>query len=81
MLDLDGRKDGAVSPDGRVMGCYVHGLFASDGFRHAFLNRLKTREASGIAYEARIEATLDALAMHLESHAKLDRIWEIANGR
>ena len=81
MLNLEGRKDGAVSADGRVMGCYVHGLFASDGFRHAFLNRLRSREASGIAYEARIEATLDALAAHLDSHLRLDRIWEIANGR
>ena len=37
MLDLDGRPDGAVSPDGRIMGCYVHGLFADDDFRPAFL--------------------------------------------
>lgn len=81
MLNLEGRKDGAVSVDGKVMGCYVHGLFASDDFRHAFLNRLRTREASGVAYEARVESTLDALAEHLERHVKLDRILEIANGR
>ena len=30
MLDLGGRPDGAVSADGRVAGCYLHGLFASD---------------------------------------------------
>ena len=45
MLDLDGRPDGAVSPDGRIMGCYVHGLFAADDFRHAFLARLRERDA------------------------------------
>ena len=33
----DGRPEGAVSPDGRVAGCYVHGIFASDAFRHAWL--------------------------------------------
>ncbi|MBS8271683.1 cobyric acid synthase CobQ, partial [Halomonas litopenaei] len=26
-LSLDGRGEGAASPDGRVMGCYLHGLF------------------------------------------------------
>ena len=40
MLDLGGRPDGAVSPDGRVAGCYLHGLFAGDAFRRAFLARL-----------------------------------------
>jgi adenosylcobyric acid synthase len=33
----DGRPEGAVSADGRVAGCYVHGLFASDAFRRAWL--------------------------------------------
>ena len=35
-----GGPDGAVSADGRVTGCYLHGLFASDPFRRAFLARL-----------------------------------------
>jgi adenosylcobyric acid synthase len=33
----DGRPEGAVSADGRVAGCYVHGLFTSDVFRRAWL--------------------------------------------
>ncbi len=33
----DGQAEGAVSADGRVAGCYVHGLFASDAFRRAWL--------------------------------------------
>ena len=72
MLKLGGRDDGAVSPDGRVMGCYLHGLFAADDFRHAFLARLKERPASGLAYENEIEAVLDRLAEHLEAHLDLD---------
>ena len=72
MLDLDGRPDGAVSADGKVMGCYLHGLFASDAFRAAFLERLGARAASGLAYERRIDSTLDALAEHLESSLDLD---------
>ena len=79
MLDLDGRADGAVSADGKVMGCYLHGLFASDAFRAAFLERLGGRAASGLAYERRIDATLDALAEHLESHLDLDAILQMSH--
>ncbi|MET1027850.1 MAG: cobyric acid synthase [Dongiaceae bacterium] len=80
MLDLNGRPDGACSVDGRVMGCYLHGLFSADVFRHAFLNRLRQRQASGLAYESLVDRLLDDLAAHLERHVDLDRIWEIANG-
>ncbi|HET9087033.1 MAG TPA: cobyric acid synthase [Acidobacteriaceae bacterium] len=29
--------DGCISPDTRVIGTYLHGIFDEDGFRHAFL--------------------------------------------
>jgi adenosylcobyric acid synthase len=63
------------------MGCYVHGLFAADGFRHAFLARLKARASSGLAFEQRIETTLDALADHLEAHADLYGLLALARSR
>ena len=81
MLRLGGRPDGAVSDDGRVLGCYLHGLFAADGFRHAFLSRLKLRAASGLAYETEVENTLDALARHLEAHLDLDGLLKAAHAR
>lgn len=31
-------SDGCISPDSRIFGTYLHGLFDGDGFRHAFLN-------------------------------------------
>jgi adenosylcobyric acid synthase len=74
MLRWDGGCDGAVSADQRVMGCYLHGLFASDRFRHAFLSRLRPRAASGPGYEAMIEATLDGLADHLAAHLDLEAL-------
>jgi adenosylcobyric acid synthase len=78
MLELAGRPEGAVSADGRIMGCYVHGLFAADGFRHAFLARLRERSTSGVAYEQQIDATLDALADHLESSVDMAGLLELA---
>ena len=65
MLRLGGRDEGCVSPDGRIAGCYLHGLFASDAFRRAFLAGLGG-EPGDIAYEAQVEETLDRLAEHLE---------------
>ena len=70
----DGRSEGARSTDGRVMGTYLHGIFAADGFRHAFLGRICQGEFEGVAYEAMIEETLDALAAHLEEHLDLDAL-------
>ena len=79
MLNLGGRPDGAVSTDGKVMGCYLHGLFASDAFRAAFLKRLGGRATSGLAYERQIDSTLDALAEHLESNMDLDAILQMSH--
>lgn len=81
MLDLADGQDGIVSRDGLVQGCYLHGLFTADGFRHAFLDRLRRRAPSGVAYETEIEDTLDALADHLEAHIAVDRLIETAHAR
>ena len=81
MLELGGRTDGARSANGRVQGCYLHGLFADDGFRHAFLGRIKGRRSSGVAFEHEVDAALDAVAESLEACLDLDRLREIADGR
>jgi adenosylcobyric acid synthase len=73
----DGRKDGAVSRDGRVMGCYVHGLFSHPEQRKAWLALLGA-ESSGFSYEDAIEQSLDELAAHLEAHMDLDRLLSLA---
>jgi adenosylcobyric acid synthase len=73
MLRLGDRADGAVSANGRVAGCYLHGLFASDAFRGAFLSRFGAMP-SELAYEAMVDATLDKLADHLEASLDLDAL-------
>ena len=65
--------EGAESTDGRVRGCYLHGLFGSDGFRAAFLRELGGA-ASGMRYGPGVDQTLDALADHLEQHIDTDRL-------
>ena len=78
MVGIEGRPGGAVSPDGLVMGCYLHGIFSSDAFRHGFLARLRQGRPAAQAWEAKVEATLDALADHLEAHCDLDALLAIA---
>jgi adenosylcobyric acid synthase len=73
----DGRVDGAISPDGRVAGTYVHGFFADDRQRAAWIARLGGT-AVGPSYEAEVETTLDALAKHLEAHMDVDRLLSLA---
>ena len=69
--------DGAVSPDGRVWGCYLHGLFANDAFRRTWLNTLRGVEPASDSSEKirgpeptfheRLEQSLDRLADALEA--------------
>jgi adenosylcobyric acid synthase len=69
----DGRADGAVRADGRVAGCYLHGLFGADEARRALLEDFGA-ETSDLAYEQEVEAILDALAVHIATHVDLDRL-------
>ncbi len=78
-LTMDGVGDGARSTDGRVEGCYLHGLFRANGFRHAYLAGLRQRARTSVDFAALVESTLDGLAAHLESHLDLDRMLEIAH--
>ena len=73
----DGRTDGAVSADGRVAGCYIHGLFTATAQRAAWLSRLGAASDRG-DHDVRVDAALDGLAAHLERHLDLDAIWSLA---
>jgi adenosylcobyric acid synthase len=73
----DGSPEGAISADGRVVGTYVHGLFADDRQRAAWLQRFGAGPAN-ISYEDLIERTLDALAAHLAGHLDLDCLLKLA---
>jgi adenosylcobyric acid synthase len=73
----DGSAEGATSADGRVLGSYVHGLFADDRQRSAWLTRFGAGTAT-THYDDLVERTLDALAAHLTTHLDIDALLTLA---
>lgn len=78
MLEINGRPEGAMSVDGRIMGSYVHGIFSSDDFRTWFLEGLGARARPSL-YEKGIDAILDMLAEHLETHVDVDGLLTVTH--
>ena len=76
-LEVDGQKIGAASADGRIKGCYLHGLFGADGFRRAFLERLGG-QSNLPNYEASVETALNDLADHLAAHLDTEKLLSLA---
>jgi adenosylcobyric acid synthase len=76
-ITLNGNPDGATSADGKVFGCYLHGLFGAFGFRQKFLGSLGV-EAAGIDHRAAVEAALDEISSELEQHLDVDAIIDAA---
>ena len=64
MIHIDGKPDGAVSANGRVRGCYLHGLFGSDDWRRTMLEKLGI-SADRQNYKESVDAALDLIADQL----------------
>lgn len=74
---VQGQPEGAMSADGRIMGSYLHGMFAGDAFRAAFLKDFGL-SATG-AYGQQVEQALEALADHVEAHLDVTGLLELAS--
>lgn len=72
-LSIAGRPEGAANTTERVMGCYLHGLFAADEFRQHYLSGLGAT-STGLGYEQTIDAVLDDLGAHMERHLNMDML-------
>jgi adenosylcobyric acid synthase len=64
-------QDGAVSGNGRVWGCYLHGLFENQALRRAWLTSLGWREEgrpawTTVEHEAAFERLADAVETALD---------------
>jgi adenosylcobyric acid synthase len=68
--------DGGISPDGKIWGCYIHGIFNNDGFRRAWLHSLGwTGEVT--SQEARFQASLERLANEVEKSLNMELLEKI----
>ncbi|MGE3960370.1 MAG: cobyric acid synthase [Dehalococcoidia bacterium] len=75
LLAVGDHVDGAVSPDGRVAGTYLHGLLHNDAWRAALLTELGRRSDGAVEPSSeRREAAFDRLADVLEAHLDLPEI-------
>ncbi|MEO0599296.1 MAG: cobyric acid synthase CobQ, partial [Chloroflexota bacterium] len=71
----ESNADGAMRPDGRVWGCYVHGLFANDHFRRAWLSSLGWQDTGHDAMS--LERAFDNLADVVEAHLDMTQLESI----
>ncbi|RJQ66456.1 MAG: cobyric acid synthase [Desulfobacteraceae bacterium] len=81
----DGEAIGIASPDGRIWGTYLHGIFDDDAFRRWFVDRL--RSARGFEPVGRIvapydvDAALDRLADMVRESLQVQEIYKKAGLR
>ena len=73
----DGRVDGAISAQGRVIGTYCHGLFGSTALRGQLLQWIGA-QSQGADYAQTVDAALDAIAQELEQHLDIDGLLLLA---
>ena len=79
-LEVSGKPHGATSADGLIQGAYLHGIFSADGFRDEFLRGLGAVGETA-NYGATVDATLNALADHIETHVDMDQIEAISEAK
>jgi adenosylcobyric acid synthase len=78
-LEADDPSVAVSSKDGSVLGSYIHGLFDSDLFRWAFINRLRDKKGmepirNRLLYKEFREEQLDKLEKLVEDHLDMDLI-------
>lgn len=70
------QPDGAVSPDGRVWGTYIHDVFSSDTFRRAWLSGFGV-EACAVERKVSIDRAIDRLADAVRDSLDMDALGRI----
>lgn len=69
--------DGSASINGRVWGCYLHGIFANDGFRRAWLASNGWQNSTTIVQAESFQQSLEMLADAVENSLNMQLLEEI----
>jgi adenosylcobyric acid synthase len=81
----DGEVIGIASPDGRIWGTYLHGIFDDDAFRRWFVDRLRAARGleplGRIAAAYDVDAALDRLAAVVRQSLRINDIYRMAGLR
>ena len=72
--------DGNFSSNRKVWGCYLHGLFHNDSFRHAWLRSLGW-QGEATSQSQRFDESLEKLADAVESALNMNLLENIIWGR
>ncbi len=78
---LDGRSEGAISEDGKILGTYVHGLFDSAPACNCLLAWAGLAGAEALDMEAECERGIERLADAMEAELDIERIFSILSDR
>lgn len=70
-------SDGSVSENGKIWGCYLHGIFNNDHFRHTWLKSLGWSGSDPIPQKISLQKSLDLLADTVESSLNMDLLDQI----
>jgi adenosylcobyric acid synthase len=73
--------DGAVAATGNVWGCYLHGLFANESLRRAWLTSMGWHgDPEQASASLHVQAVLDTVASHVEASLDMRRLETIIWG-
>ena len=76
-LKINNVEDGAASPDGKIWGTYLHGLFSADAFRRYFIGSLGAKPDKSGHFE-KIDNALDKIADELEKAVDINALFRLA---
>lgn len=72
------QTDGAISHDGKIWGCYIHGLFDNDWFRRKLINLWRNDCLQKTSdYQREREKGFNKLASLLREHLDINAIYRI----
>ncbi|MCW9023890.1 MAG: cobyric acid synthase [Gammaproteobacteria bacterium] len=73
----DGQRDGAISTDNQIIGCYLHGLFETASACDALLEWVEMTGTQSLDYHQMREDGINRLAESMAQHLDIDKLIQI----